>query len=78
MYLLNDRVVSKWDSLLVELAISPLVDQLSDTLQIGIPNNNQKYLVNENFFHMRSFRRNMFMVFEITHRSHRAQHVATC
>jgi hypothetical protein len=35
--LLNDLVVGEGNSLLVQLSITSLVDQLSDTLQIRVP-----------------------------------------
>jgi hypothetical protein len=35
--LLNDFVVGQWDPLLVELSITPLVDQFPDTLQVRVP-----------------------------------------
>jgi len=34
--LLNDRVVGKRDTLLIDLAISTLVDELLDALQVGV------------------------------------------
>jgi hypothetical protein len=37
--LLDDFVVGQWDPLLVELSITPLVDQFPDTLQVRVPAN---------------------------------------
>ena len=34
--LLNDRVVGEGDALLVDLAVSALVDQLADGLKVGL------------------------------------------
>jgi hypothetical protein len=35
--LLNDFVVGQRNPLLVELSITPLVDQLPNTLEVGVP-----------------------------------------
>ena len=41
MYLLNDAVVSEWSAPPVHLTIPPLVDQLTNGLQVGIPVSNK-------------------------------------
>jgi hypothetical protein len=37
--LLDDIVVAKWNPLLVQLPITPLVDQFPNTLQVGVSGN---------------------------------------